>query len=143
MKRVFFLIVGLLKTSRPCHTQDRLVLKAYNQNKSICIVNYTREYSKRKANMMNIGHDANNLYFFVSYRPPHRSATVSTIPRWVLEVMRQSGIDTNVIKAHSTGGAGTSAARDMVPIDVILTSEGWSSRNIFVKFYEREVTRVA
>ena len=92
---------------------------------------------------MNIGREANNLYFLVSYRPPHRSVTVSTISRWVLEVMRQSGIDTSVFKAHSTRGAGTSAARGLVPIDVILTSGGWSSRSTFAKFYEREVPRAA
>ena len=39
-----FRIKGLLKTPRPGHVQNRLVLKAFKENRNVCIVNYVQEY---------------------------------------------------------------------------------------------------
>ena len=139
-EKCVFSIGGLLKTSRPGHVQDKLVLKSFESNKSICVVNYVREYRSRRDNM-NLPQGTENNNFFVSHRPPHKPVTASTIARWVLGVMKQSGINVDIFKAHSTRSAGTSAARGLVPLDVILASGGWSSQCTFAKFYEREVPR--
>ena len=56
--------------------------------------------------------------------------------------MAQSGVDTNRFKAHITRGESTSAAKGLVPIDVILAHGGWTSQSTFAKFYDRKVSEV-
>ena len=38
-----FQIMGMLKTTRPGHVQDKLVLKAFNSNENICAVKYAKK----------------------------------------------------------------------------------------------------
>ena len=45
-----------------------------------------------------------------------------------------------VFTPHSTRGASTSAAVGRIPIDTILKTAGWSSDNVFRKFYIREIS---
>ena len=120
---------------------SKLVLKAFNSNENICAVEYAKEYIRRKASLeLSDRNNSDQHRFFVSVRTPHGPVTASTIARWVLHVMNSAGIDTNKFKAHSTRGAGTSAAKGLVPIDIIMASGGWSSINTFSKFYDRPVS---
>ena len=54
--------------------------------------------------------------------------------------MDSAGIDTNKFKAHSTRGVGTSAAKGLVLIDLIMASGGWSSISTFSQFYDGTVS---
>ena len=58
---------------------------------------------------------------FISFIRPHGPVTSSTIARWLKEVLRNAGIDTEIFKAHSVRGASTSmAARLGVTVETIL-----------------------
>ena len=121
--------------------QDKLILKAFKNKENICVVNYAREYINRKTQLgimdRNSSADQN---FFVSFRAPYKTVKASTIAKWILQVMSSAGVDTDRFKAHSTRGAGTSAAKGLVPIDMILASGGWSSPSTFSKFYDKPLS---
>ena len=46
----------------------------------------------------------------------------------------------SVFTPHSTRDASTSAVVGGIPTDTILKTAGWSSDNVFRKFYRREIT---
>ena len=71
----------------------------------------------------------NEKYLFLTHRKPFRRASTQTISRWVKNVMKISGIDTNKFKTHSTRHASTSAVfRAGLSIDTIKEAAGWSKK---------------
>lgn len=84
-----------------------------------------------------IRHDIPDL--FITYKKPHHKASVQTVSRWVKNILKEGGIDTNQCTAHSTRHASTSAAyRSGVNIETIRAAAGWSERSrVFAKFYNR------
>lgn len=64
-------------------------------------------------------------------------ASKDTLRRWVQDLLAKSGVFTS---AGSCRSASTSAAFTRnLPIDVIMSSAGWSSASTFRKCYQREV----
>ena len=56
--------------------------------------------------------------------------------------MQQAGIDTTKFKPHSTRAASTStASRNAVPLENILTAAGWKRDCVFAKYYNKPVGR--
>ena len=56
--------------------------------------------------------EANNQsQLLLSYVKPHKPVTISSIARWIKDLLTQSGIDTEVFKAQSTRAASTSKAK--------------------------------
>ena len=54
--------------------------------------------------------------------------------------MTSAGVDTTILKPHSTRAAATSKAKTAsVPIQEILKTAGWSSSRCFDKFYDKPV----
>lgn len=77
---------------------------------------------------------------FVSYSKPFKPVSQDTICRWVKTVTEKSGIDVNFFKTHSTRAAATSKAFvKYFPLEHILSVAGWSSSDIFAKFYKKPV----
>ena len=64
----------------------------------------------------------------------------TTISRQIQTVIQDAGIDIALCKAHSTRAATTSAApHNVVQIDTILQTAGWSSEATFAKYYNKEI----
>jgi site-specific recombinase XerD len=66
-------------------------------------------------------------------------ASKATLSRWVKDILVQAGI-------KATGGSCRSATTSAaflrkVPIDIILSSAGWSSDLVFFRHYQRQVSR--
>ncbi|XP_070529863.1 uncharacterized protein [Cardiocondyla obscurior] len=72
---------------------------------------------------------------------PFKKVSTPTLSRWVKDILKECGIDTDLFSAHSIRHAATSAAkRKGVNIDVIRKSAGWSENSVtFAKFYDRPV----
>ena len=80
----------------------------------------------------------NNL--FISYIKPHHPVTKATIARWILSLIKEAGIDTEIFKAHSVRGASTTAAANaLVPLQEILNMADWSNASTFRQFYYKPV----
>ncbi|KAJ8034942.1 hypothetical protein HOLleu_21977 [Holothuria leucospilota] len=63
-----------------------------------------------------------------TYVSPHKRVTTETLARWLKDVMRQSKIDTEIYKAHSTRAAAASLAHlNRVRVTEILNVAGWTS----------------
>lgn len=63
---------------------------------------------------------------------------------WTKSIMRESGVDTKILKPHSSKSAATSAATIVgVTIDDALKQGNWTNASIFRKYYcqENENTR--
>ena len=52
---------------------------------------------------------------------------------------RETGVDTKQFSAHSTRAAYTSNAASSIPVDIILTTVGWSEESTSRKFYNKPV----
>lgn len=54
--------------------------------------------------------------------------------------LQNAKIDTDIYKAHSTRAASSSAAKSSgVPITTIMDSVGWTSAQIFAKYYDKNI----
>ena len=48
--------------------------------------------------------------FFISFKPSHKAVTSTTISRWVLNVLKEAGVNVSVFSAHPTRSAASSKA---------------------------------
>lgn len=63
----------------------------------------------------------------ISFIKPHKPVTKDTIAKWLREVLRMSGVDTEKYSAGSVRPAAASKAKAMaVPITHIMAKAGWS-----------------
>jgi len=74
---------------------------------------------------------------FISVVCPHNAVISSTIPRWIKEVLVESGIK-EIFKSHSTREASSSAAAMAgISVQEIMSRVGWSRKSTFCKHYYR------
>lgn len=128
-----FHVLDHTKTSKPGQPYYKLKIIPYNINPNICPLACLIEYIKRTKPLR-----GSNTKLFISYVKPFKPVSRDTISRWTNTVLDQSGVDTNVYKAHSTRAASTSkATRGNVPIDQVMANAGWKSAQTFFKFYNK------
>jgi len=76
----------------------------------------------------------------LSYIRHHTEVVPCTIARWLVELMKQSGIDTSEFRAHSTRGASTSKAKAKgLSCQEILAMANWKKESTFRRLYLREI----
>lgn len=132
-----FLVVDVIKQSRPGYKPPVLELKAYPPDRRLCVYTVLKEFLFRREGK---GISSDNL--FISYQRPHGSVTSITISRWLRTVMARAGINTTLFKAHSVRAAVSSKAKAAhVPVKEIMERAGWSRESTFAKFYEKRVVK--
>ena len=100
----------------------------------MCVVKTLEVYLHRTAQLRG---EINSL--FITTNEPYKKASRNTIARWIKCVLKLSGIDIDVFKAHSVRSASTSAASKMgLPLKDIMECAGWTSCDTFARFYEKE-----
>ena len=126
----------LLKQTRPGFQQQELLLKAYAPDRRLDIVLVMKEYLKR-TKIIRGGEN----HLFIATQKPHKAVSKDTISRWIKRVMGKSGLDVTIFTPHSVRSASTSAALKVkVPLQTILNTAGWSSKNTFRKYYNKPIT---
>ena len=124
-----------LKTSRPGFHQSEIVIKAFHEDKNMCIVNVMKEYLNRTEV---IRRSENQL--FISFRRPFKAVSRETLSRWISIVMGNAGLDMKIFTPHSLRSASTSnAKRRKVPIQTILQTAGWKKDCTFRKHYDKDI----
>jgi len=124
-----------LKQGRPGFKPQTIRLQLFPANPKICIYRYLTTYLNRTALLRK---DIKAL--FLTTTKPHRSASGNTISRWLKCVLKEAGIDVTQFTAGSSRAAATSAAKQSgLPIDQILKAGGWSRKDTFTKFYDRQI----
>ena len=127
----------LLKTSRPGKHLEEIVLPAFEQDPSLCVVTTYKAYVARTKR-----YRKGQGKLFLSTLKPFKPITRDTFGKWIKFVLGQAGIDLAQFGVHSTRVASTSMAWSKgVPLQTIIRTAGWEADNTFRKFYKRPVTR--
>ena len=75
---------------------------------------------------------------FIGLQKPHNAIGSQTIARWINLGLTRAGIDPT-FTAHSTRhAAGSSAAKQGISINTILSTVGWRNEYTFARFYRRD-----
>ena len=91
--KCIFFISSLLKQSRPNFHQAPLEFVAHTDNECICPIAHIREYIEKTKELRGTQNK-----FFISYAPPYKAVTSSTIAKWVVLFLTECGIDTKVFQ---------------------------------------------
>ena len=125
---------GLLKQARAGCNNPVAEIRAYPIDRRLCPLFVFKEYLKRTKDIR-----GKNKCLFISYIKPHGPVSRDSISRWLKSVMVSAGVDCSVYKPHSIRSAAVSKAKNnMVPIDEILKTAGYSSEKTFAKFYDKK-----
>jgi hypothetical protein len=132
-----FLLVDVVKQSRPGYKPPVLELKSFPPDRRLCIYTVLKEYLFRKTCKK-----CTSPKLLVSYQGKHQGISTATISRWIRTVMARAGIDTDMFKAHSTRAAVASKAKAAhIPVKDIMEKAGWSRESTFAKFYDKKVEK--
>ena len=137
LTRTDLLITDRLKTSKPGKS-TAVHFECLPDQPQLCTKCTVMEYILRTAAYRCTGSNLCVSRLFISYVRPHKPVTTDTLARWIKSVLRSSGIDTSVFKAHSVRSASSSHAYARgVPIADILRTADWTNEKTFRKYYLR------
>ena len=95
-KHCIFDIASFLKATRPGFHQHPLEFRTYT-NRSLSAITYSKWYLlETKA----LRHSDGG--FFISFKSPNKAVTPTTIARWVINVLKEVGLNVSVFSSHST-----------------------------------------
>ena len=135
---VFPLTQGDVKQGRKGYKVPPVVCKAFPANRRLCVHTYLKEYLKRTLEIRKA-----EKQLFLTFRAPHKRATLNTISRWVKELLSEAGVDTGKYTAGSVRAASTSRGLKMgMPIDQVLKLGGWTRESTFQRFYSKTITKM-
>ena len=131
-----FTIPSLLKHTKPGRVNLPVTFHKYPYDDLLCPVMLLNKYISYRESL-SLG-DTDEL--IITFGKPYHPASKDTIARWIKDLMRISGVDTDIFKPHSCRSASTSKAHiSGVSIDNILKCGQWSSDSTFYKFYCRNI----
>ena len=119
MDKVIFHIIRLIKCSKPTLPNQPVVYRAHVKDELLYPVKCIYAYLAQRSEIAT----QDFTEFFITYGKPHHPASKDSLARWVKEVMRNSGIDTEIFKPHSIRVASNSAAYKLcIPLQEELKS---------------------
>lgn len=131
---MFHLKVTDFKQGRPGYAPPIMLLKAFPEER-VCVKKYMQVYLDRTRPVRN-GIDE----LFITSRKPYRVATRDTLARWVKDILKFCGVDTDVFGAGSVRAAATSKAQQCgVSLSDIMGAAGWTQASTFARFYDKPV----
>ena len=133
--KVVLFVPETLKTTRPGHHLPPTELKTFKDSE-LCVVVHLKHYIKMTASFRNAG--TNQL--LLSFVQPHKPISTSTLSRWCVTVMKESGVNANIFGSHSTRSASTSKFKiSGVSFKETAKSAGWSNEKTRAKFYDKPI----
>ena len=77
---------------------------------------------------------------FLSFKPPHKAVKSAIIVRWVVNVLKEAGVNISVFSAYSTRSAASSKTSDKgLNLAEISKAAGWSNAKTFAMFYKKTI----
>ena len=105
----------------------------FPEEPSLSVTVHLREYLKRTSS-----YRGENTQLFLSYIKPFKPISKDTLSRWIKEILKATGINTDKYSLHSTRAASTSKCRSKgLQIDEIMKTAGWSNAGTFARFYRK------
>ena len=133
----------MLSSPRKRGTTDQLpkaFFARFPSNSKLCPVETLRYYLKATRSFRPVIPSSKPDPLFISYVKPHKPISAPSLARWLRSLLKASGVNSHIFKAHSVRGAATTAAANSnVPLSEILKMADWSSASTFQKFYYKPV----
>ena len=131
-----------LKTSKTGKTLPKSIFHKFSEDMYLCPVTCLNQYLARSQDGRTV--QDNGLVHpnqvLLSHIKPHEPVSKPSIARWIKEVLKISGINIDIYKAHSTRSASTSKAGTLgVRIEDIIDQANWSNKSTFEKFYRKPI----
>ena len=103
----------------------------------MCVVSALNEYLKRTDTWRTNG---DKFQLLLCYVKPHVEVHSSAASRWIKEILKETGVDADVFKGHSTRSASTSkACLSGISVEDILSRGSWPNESTWQKFYHKQV----
>lgn len=133
--QVHLLVSRYLVRSSKLGLEPSLTFKAYAPDRRLCVYTYLKEYLARTEKLR-----GQETQLLISFQKPYKGVATDTIGRWAKTVLSQAGINTAIFSAHSTRAASVSAAKKKgVPLDIMMSTAGWSNAGTFKAYYDKPV----
>lgn len=127
--KVEFLIKDRIKTTRKV-LKPFVITCVSTEDDSLNVCEYVKYYLEKTK-----GFRQNYEKLFLSWCSK-RPVTKQSIARWLVEVLKLSGINTSIFRAHSFRGASLSYALEKgASIQQIISAGNWSNETTFRRFY--------
>ena len=129
------IIKDKLKQTRPGKHLAPLELLDFPEEPALSVTLHLREYLQRTSS-----YRGDNTQLLLSYVKPFKPVSKATLSRWIKEVLKSAGIDTEKYGPHSTRAASTSKCRSKgLQMDEIMKTAGWTNAGTFAKYYGKPV----
>ena len=133
--KVVLFVPETLKTTRPGHHLPPIELKTFKESE-LCVIAHLKQYIKMTALFRNTG----TKQLLLSFVQPHKPITNTTLSRWCVPIMKESGIIVNIFGSHANRSASTSKCKiSGLSFKEIAKSAGWSNENTFAQFYDKPI----
>lgn len=103
-EKIVFTVTELTKTRKVFDKPLQMTFHIHRESKlnvRDCILSYLEKTKNLRENESKL---------LISFMKPHKSVKPCTAAGWLKNMLKEAGIDTEVFKPHSTGGASTSKA---------------------------------
>jgi site-specific recombinase XerD len=125
---------SLQKQSRPGKHKTHISLQRFS-DQLLCTIHNLEEYLARTKQIRK--DDLKITKLFITTVRPYKNASKDTVARWIKDAIHKAGVPEH-FTAHSTRSAATSNMhRKGMDIGDILKHVGWSSADVFHKFYNK------
>ena len=117
--------------------QPLLKIPIFKNNQELCVATKITHYLTVTKNLRKNKEDK----LFIACIRPHKPVTSETLSRWIKNMLKKSGIDTDVFTGHSTRHEASSTAYSKgIDLHTIRRTIGWSDNSqVFAKFYSRPI----
>ena len=132
--------IGNLKHSKQGKSNPPISFHAFSQDRSLCPVECIDKYlsltQQWRGNLTREQKDS----FWLSFAPPHKPVSKSTITRWIMSLLGKAGIDTKTFKSHSLRSASSSkVSKAGLTTTDILKRGNWKGISVWEKHYHNDI----
>ena len=114
----------------------QILYRAYVKDKLLCPVKCIYAHLKKWSKILT----KDITEFLITFGKPHHPAPEGLPPRWVKEVMGNSGKYAKTVKSYSSDVASNSAAYKYgIPLQKVLKRWQWSNAGTFLAYYFRQI----
>ena len=131
---------GNLKHSKQGKANQPILFHGFPKDISLCPVSCIDAYLNiTKPWREKLTSDQKDL-FWLSFAPPHKPVSKSTITRWILSLLGRAGIDTNTFKSHSLRSASSSkVSKAGLTTKDVLERGNWKGTSVWEKHYHKNI----
>ena len=134
-----FNFAKLLKTWEKSRAFPKPEIFAFKKDTDLCVVQTLKVYLITSQEWR----DEKKTQLLLGINKPRKTTSVSTVSRWIKDLMSLSGIDVSLFKSQSTRSVSTSrASLSGANIQGIFGENRWSSEFTWQKLYKKPLVSI-